>query len=98
MDYTTKTPGELAEVILQLTAEYETLADELAELLKLKDINWTLFRDTVTSDKQADRLWFKTEPGTREQSILLQMKKIQRTISSIKIYLKVKENEARNIY
>lgn len=98
MDYTNKTPGQLAEEILQMTARYEELSDELALVLKLKDVNWTLFRDTVTSDKQADRLWSRTEAGSREQAILLELKKIKQTISSLKTYLRILENQARNLY
>lgn len=96
--YSNKTPGQLADLLLQLTATYSDLSDELSEILHLKDLNWSILRDTVTSDKQADRKWFLTKPGTREREIDFEMKKIQRQMSSIKAYLNVKENEARNLY
>lgn len=98
MDYSNKTPGQLADIILQLSAEYENLSDELGVIFKVKDVNWTMFRDTVTSDKQADRLWSKTTAGAREQQILLQLRKIKQTISSIKTYLRVKSDEAHHNY
>lgn len=80
MDYTTKTPGEIAHEILVLTEKYSNLSDELGSLLKLKNVNWSLIRVTVTSDKQADKNWSKTDAGTREEEIELELKKIKMTL------------------
>ena len=96
--YQDKTPGQLAELLLILAAEFENLSVELEDILKWKDLNWTQLRQTVQSDKQADRLWFQTEPGLRERSIEMRTKNIKVQQSSIKHYLKVKENEARSLY
>ena len=98
MDYTTQTPGQLAGELLQLAAKYERLSDEYSEILTVKNTQWPMIRITVTSDKQADRIWATTNNGAREQQIELQLKTIQRTMSSIKTYLQVKEGEARNYY
>lgn len=96
--YQEKTPGQLAQGLLELAHTYGELSDELEEILKLKDINWSMLRDQFTSDKQTDREWGRTKPGSREIEIELEMKKIRRTMSAIKTYLSVKENEARNLY
>lgn len=93
-----KTPRELAEEILHLSHRYSELTDELGMILKIKDVNWTICRDQVTSDRQADRAWGRTTFGIKEREIEMELKKIQRSISSIKIYLTVKENEAKGIY
>lgn len=98
MDFENRTPGELAAYNLQLAEKYGRLSDELGQILKLKDVNWSILRETTTSDKQADRKWHQTIPGIREREIESEMKKIQRTMSAIKTYLTVKENEARNLF
>lgn len=98
IEYRERTPGQLADDILKLTHRYGELSDELADILRIKDIDWSILRDTVTSDRQADRAWYRTRPGSREREIDLEMKKIQKKISAIKIYLQVKADEARNLY
>lgn len=98
MEYTDKTPGQIANDILVLSAKYGDLSDELGRIYKHKDVDWTLIRDTVTSDKQTEQIWRKTELGMREREIELEMKKVQKTISALKTYLNVKENEARGLY
>ena len=98
MDLTNKTPGQLADFNISLASEYSTLSDELGRILSLKDVNWSILRATVTSDKQADRKWHQTKQGLREREIELRMKSIQRTMSAIKTFLHVKSEESRNQY
>lgn len=93
-----KTPGQLANEVLELSHEYCILSDELGLILQKKDLNWGMLRDCVSSDRQADQLWRETEMGSRERVIELELKKIQKRISSIKLYLQIKENEAKNLY
>ena len=98
MEYENKTPGELAKELLTLAYRVSSLSDELSKILRIKDVNWGILRDTVTSDKQADQLWRQREEGRREQEILLSLKTLRIQMSSIKEYLRVKENEARSLY
>lgn len=93
-----KSPRELSQLHLELAQEYGVLSDELGKILQLKDINWMILRGTCTSDRQCDRLWHTTEPGREERMIELRMKKIQKLMSSINIYLRVKSDESRNQY
>ena len=93
-----KTPGQLADELLKMTALYGQLSDELSGIYTRKNIDWEMLRDTVKSDRQADQKWFRTDLGAKEQVIEMRMKKIQRHMSTIKTYLQVKENEARSLY
>jgi len=98
MDYQNKTPRELAEETMRLSYEFGELSDELGRIYKIKDIDWTLIRDSVTSDKQAEQIWRNTQEGIREREIELEMKKIQKMLAALKTYLNVRENEARGLY
>ena len=98
LSFENKTPGQLADDILHLSHDYCTLSDELGIIYQKKDLNWGMLRDTVTSDRQADQLWRETDIGSRERQVELELKKIQKSISAIKTYLHIKENEAKNLY
>ena len=90
-----KTPGELARQLMERSAEYGTLSDELGRIYAIKPVDWSMLRDQVTSDKQADREWEKTKTGYRETLIKMRMKVIDKEMSAIKKYLEVKEKELR---
>jgi len=92
------TPHQLADRLLALTNQYGNLSDELARILAHKDYKWSALRNTTTSDKQADRLWYQTKDGTKERLIDFELKKLQRIMSSIKAVLQVRENEAKKLY
>lgn len=92
-----KTPGELANELLLLSDRYCSLTDDLAEVYRVKDVNWHLFRDIVSSDKQADAEWGRTEPGIKEREIDLELKKIKVKISAIRKFLEVKSDEAHSL-
>jgi hypothetical protein len=98
MELSNKTPGQLANYLLELAAEYGRLSDELVYVLELKDIDLSIIRDQVNSDKQAEHEWGKTTNGINERRIVMKLKDIKVQMSSIKEVLRVKENEARSLY
>lgn len=95
---TTATPGRLSEICLDLTAYTATLIEKLGDLQTNKASKWLEIRATVKSDTLADRTWDATEDGLAEMRLKMELKYVERLISSIKVRLRSKENEARNIY
>ena len=91
-------PGRLAEVAVLLSSYYATLSQEIEDVLVFKADYWQELRKGLTSDKSTDRAWDATDSGKQEIRLRSQLKYIEKTISSIKFLLRVKENESRNQY
>ena len=94
------TPGDLANYRLRLAAEYSFLSEQLREILKKKPEIWIEIRqrEEVNSDKIADRIWETTKLGKDEMSLRLELKSIDKLMSSINSRLRTYENESRNNY
>ena len=93
-----RTPHKLAEERLELSALYQTLSDEYADILRFKPAKWILIRQNVKSDMQAEREWQRSAEGNREQIIKIQLKALEKKMSGIRSYLDVLNGEARNMY
>ena len=91
-------PGELADMKLQLAAEYSHISGKLEQILRIKPDVWMEIRkrEDVGSDKGADRIWEATEAGKDEMTYRLQLKKIEKVMSAIGTRLKIYEQESRN--
>lgn len=92
------TPHLLAEERLQLSADYQKLSDEYADILRFKPAKWILIRQNVKSDMQAEREWQRSAEGNREQIIKIQLKALEKKMSGIRSYLDVLNGESRNMY
>lgn len=97
-DYRGKTPGQLSDELMDLSYQYSEMSDRLAMVLNIKREKWLLFREEVTSDKQAERIWEGTSAGIEEMQLRLKMKANERMMSAIKKYIEVKTNEAKGQY
>lgn len=94
------TPGDLANYRLRLAAEYSFLSEQLGEILREKSEIWMEIRqrEEITSDKLADRVWEGTTFGKDEISLRLELKSIDKLMSSINTRLRTYEDEARHNY
>lgn len=95
--YTDKTPRELADDLMKKTGLFENQSEEMMRILTGKPFKWSALRDTVSSDKQADREWEKTTDGNREIALKYEMRSLEKQISALKIGLRLKDQEARNM-
>lgn len=95
---TSLNPHQMAEEVVQLSTEYQTMSEELSHILQFKASKWAVLRSTegVTSDKQADRMWERTAEGIREMQLRLIMKASEKKQSALKAMLRILEAESRN--
>jgi len=91
-----RTPQELAERRVELSAEYGKCADDLADILEIKATTWMKMRENNKSDKATDMQWDATEYGIKEMRLRLKMKGLEKKLSASKTYLDVMNGEARN--
>jgi hypothetical protein len=86
----------IAEAIGLATAEYSFIASLLQEILARKPAIWSELRQNVKSDTRADRTWDGTKDGIDETGYRMKLKVLEKSISSLKTILKIRENERFN--
>ena len=89
-------PGDLSEIGVKLSAYSSLLAEEFENLIIFQADMWLELRKGASSDKMADRLWDATKEGKRSNVMRLQLKYLEKVISSINRRLRVKEGESFN--
>lgn len=89
-------PSRLSEIQLELSAWYSTLAEELGNIEVFMADRWLELRKETKSDRMADRLWDATPEGKQRTKLRIQVKFIEKQISSIKRRLDVARQEAWN--
>ena len=89
-------PGRLSEIMVELSAWYARVGQQLEDILVFKADRWMEIRkrDDVKSDKVADRLWDVQSEGKEEIRFRSQLKYLEKVIGSIKFRLKIKEGES----
>lgn len=93
-----QSPQLAADLRVTLSAKYSRECGRLEEILKVKPKIWLEMRETTKSDTSCNHKWDGSELGTDEMVIRLRLKRLEKLISSMSSFLKVKENEAKNIY
>ena len=88
---------DLAEQRITLSAEYGRSSEELEEVLAKKPEYWIILRDNTKSDTAADRQWEGTPEGIKEMRLRMKMKRVEKTLSSVKSLLDVLIIEAKNV-
>lgn len=96
MDNPPQNPSELSQSLLELSAEYGKLTDELIIILEKKPALWMELRRSTQSDTSAERAWSATVDGMKETTIRLKIKALEKSMSAIKARLRVQEVEAKN--
>ncbi len=91
-------PGELADLKMQISAEFARVSGLLERILRMKPSAWLEIRqrEEIKSDKMADRIWESTAAGLAEVSYKMQMKGIEKVLSAISTRLRIYESEARS--
>ena len=90
--------GRMADIAVQLTGYYARLAEEFKDIEVFRADGWLKLRETTKSDTMAEKLWLNTEQGRKWNDLRIKQKYIEKTISSIKLRLRVAENESRGSY
>jgi len=93
-----QSPGRLSEINTELGAWFAKYADELENILVFKADKWMELRQGYKSDKSTDRAWDALEEGKQEIRLRSQLKYIEKMCSNIKIQLRIKEIEIKNIF
>ena len=94
------TPGNLADYRLRLAAEYGFMTDRLSKILQEKPKTWLEIRqrESIESDKMADRTWEASDLGLEETAIKMKLKSIEKIMSAILTRLHIYEQEAKNLF
>lgn len=82
---------------LWLSGEYAYTSSKLEKILVDKPARWLTMRsqEGINSDKQADRMWDCTRDGMDEIAFRMQLKSMEKLMSTIKTRLEVSLGEAR---
>ena len=93
-----KTPAQLAEERVELSAYYAHASKQLESILEQKPKVWLDIRqrEGVKSAAEADREWEATEDGINEMKLKMKMKRMEKRMSAISSLLRVYEVEGRN--
>jgi hypothetical protein len=93
-----KSPRQLADELEQMAREYSNVMDELVVLRikKATEIIYIRARESVKSDKQADRIWESSDDGIKELTLHYRSKSLEKLMSAIKTKLRAIEGERYN--
>ena len=91
-------PHVLADIRLELGAEYAFLSAQLEDILLEKAGAWISFREAAKSTVAADREWESSESGRRELSLKIRLKTVEKLMSAIKTKLEMSKVEGANYY
>lgn len=91
-----RTPREIAERRIELSAEYGQKSDRLKEILEIKATQWLTIRERSKSDKSADMEWQSTDFGIEEMKLKMDLKTLEKKMSAARTYLEVMDGEAKN--
>jgi len=94
----TMSPGEIVELKAILAGHFSFTSHALENILMKKPSVWLELRKGLRSDAATDRSWEATPDGIDEMKNRMQLKRIEKMISSVSSTLKVKEDEARHSY
>ena len=81
-----------------LSEEYSRYSGEFAQHVKLQADYFNTFRDQHKSDTATQRAFDGTEAGVRMVILKLKLKALEKEMSAIKTFLRLAENEAKNLY
>lgn len=93
-----KPPHQIAEDRMTLSEEYSRLSDELGDLMELQAVYFNTERTNHKSDKATERAFDTTPSGIRANRIKLRLKAIEKELSATNTYLRLLENQGKNLY
>ncbi len=93
-----KTPHQLAEARITLAEEYSKYSGQYADMVRSLAQYFKDNRHNHKSDTATQRAFELTEDGVRMTILKMKLKSIEKTMSAYNTYLRLKENEAKNLY
>ena len=91
-----RSPHEIAERRIELSAEYGQKSERLKEILEVKATGWKALREFHKSNKDATDAWDSSEFGIEEMKLKIDLKVIEKKLSAARTYLEVMSMEAKN--
>ena len=91
-------PGRLAEIAVELSGYYATLSEQFSDIEIFRAERWLDIRKDVKSDTMAEKTWLASKDGQEWTKLRIQLKFIEKIIGVIKLRLKIKADEAYNVY
>lgn len=91
-------PSRLAEILQELSGWYSFLSDHYDATEKQYNQEWLVVRERVSSVAQADREMDMRTIGTERKQIKHKLTAIDKVMSSIRTRIRMKSEEARNIF
>ena len=93
-----RNPHQLAEARITLAEEYSRYSGQFAEMVKAQAQFFKDHRVEHKSDTATQRAFELTEDGVKMTIIKMKLKSIEKTMSAYNTFLRLKENEAKNLY
>jgi hypothetical protein len=93
-----KTPHEMAEELILLSEQYSRYSGEFAEQIKKQADFFNTFRENHKSDNATQKAFDATPDGIRLVILKLKLKALEKQMSATRTFLRLAENEARNLY
>lgn len=91
--------NRLATIGVELSSWYATLSESYLILEESRAELWMQLRkEDCKSDTMADRKYALTEQGKQWNRLRIQLKYIEKVVSSIKLKINIKNNEAHGLY
>lgn len=90
-------PAKLGELRVILGAKYSQAMNHLEAILMEKPIHWNKLRLAEKSDKATDRRWEASDLGLKETHWRMQIKKIEKMMSALKMQWDIVNTELRNL-
>ena len=88
----------MADDLITLSEEYSRYSGEFAQHVKLQADYFNTFREKHKSDTATQRAFDATDPGVRMVILKLKLKALEKQMSSLRTFLRLAENEAKNLY
>lgn len=93
-----KTPQQLAEELIFKAENYSRYSGEFAEKVKLQAEFFNSFRGDHKSDNATQKAFDATKDGVRMTILKLKLKALEKEMSAVRTYLRLLENQAKNLY
>lgn len=90
-------PHMLADLRMELSAEFTKRTVALNEILMRKPAIWNVLRAEAKSDTSAERAYQATPDGLQETTLRHELKALEKVMSAVRGLLEVFNSEARNL-
>ena len=88
----------MADELITLAEEYSRYSGEFAQHIKLQADFFNTFRENHKSDTATQRAFDATDAGVKLVILKLKLKALEKQMSANRTFLRLAENEAKNLY